>query len=204
MKRQANHLIPCHTLRQRGGAVLATLMLAAAISGTLSACGAKVSQPAESSGIQGSASSGAGAGSSASSSTGAVSSAETDALSFSDLIGLLGMTQDEVTSAVGETPVGVDEGGLGFDQTGIRVWFDEETHTKVAQVLIMTDAFDLNGVRVGDSFSDFEKTFGEPVSDSNGDAHFQYDNIYLSVVRDISSDNDKTIGVYLLQEDFKQ
>lgn len=129
-------------------------------------------------------------------------SAEADTLSFSDLIGLLGMTKEAVTAAVGETPVDVDEGGLGFDKAGIRVWFDEATHTKVAQVLIMTDAIDLNGVRVGDSFRDFKKVFGEPISDRGGDAHFPYDDIYLSVVRDISADSDRTIAVYLLQNDF--
>lgn len=127
---------------------------------------------------------------------------QTTALSFSDLIGLLGMTQEQVTAAMGETPVGVDEGGLGFEGAGIRVWFDDTTHTKVAQVLIMTDTIDLNGVHMGDSYSDFEKVFGEPISDRNGDAHFKYDNVYLSVVRDISTDSDKTIGVYILQEDF--
>lgn len=130
-------------------------------------------------------------------------SAETGTLSFSDLIGLLGKTKEEVTAIIGETPVGVDEGGMAYDKTGIRVWFDEATYTKVTQVLIRSDAFDLDGVKVGDSFSDFKKVFGEPVSDNNGDAHFKYDGVYLSVVRDIAAaDSEKTIAVYILQENF--
>lgn len=129
-------------------------------------------------------------------------SGQSGTLSFSDLIGLLGMTKDQVTAAVGETPVSVDEGGLGFEKAGIRAWFDDATHTKVAQVLIMTDAIDLNGVHKGDSFSDFKKVFGEPISDRNGDAHFKYDDVYLSVVRDTSSDSGKIVGIYILQEDF--
>jgi len=207
MKQQHNHFLLGKTLRKRGSTVLAALVLTVAVSGTLSACGAKaVPQPAETGSISGSASSSAGssssAASSAASSSGAGSSAETGTLNFSDLISLLGMTRDDVIAAVGETPVAVDEGGLGFDKTGIRVWFDAATYTKVSQVLIMTDAFDLNGVRVGDSFSEFKKVFGEPISDRDGDAHFSYNDIYLSVVRDTSSGNDKTIAVYLLQEDF--
>ena len=192
MKHQPNHFLPRLPLKRRSGMLLVALMIATAISGTLSACGTKILQSAESSVSS----------SSASSIGDAVSSAAASTLSFSDLACLLGMTQDEVISAVGETPVAVDEGGLGFDQTGVRVWFDEDSHTKVAQVLIMTNAFDLNGVRVGDPFSSFKEVFGEPISDSDGDAHFKYNDIYLSVVRDNSSDSGKTIGVYLLQEDF--
>lgn len=129
-------------------------------------------------------------------------SQDTDALTFSDLIGLLGMTREDVIAAVGETPVAVDEGGLGFEKAGIRVWFDTATYTKVAQVLIMTDAINLCGVKLGDSYDAFRAVFGEPISDRNGDAHFAYDNIYLSVVRDPSDNSGKTIAVYLLQEDF--
>ncbi len=62
--------------------------------------------------------------------------------------------------AVGEAAVAVDEGGLGFVKAGIRVWFDSETHTRAAQVLIMTSAIDLNGVRLGESINGFKKVFG--------------------------------------------
>lgn len=124
-----------------------------------------------------------------------------DALNLQDLTGLLGMTRDELTAAMGnETPVGVDEGGLGFEKAGIRVWFDDATHTKVAQVFVMTDDIDLDGVHRGDSLADFEKTFGQPISDSNGDARFSYKGVYLSVIHDAASSSDQVVGVYVLQE----
>ena len=119
---------------------------------------------------------------------------------FPTLIKLLGMTKDQLTAAIPETPTKVDEGGLGFDKTGIRVWFDADTGTKVAQVLILTDKIDINGVKVGGSYDDFKAVFGEPVSDNNGDAHFKYGDIYLSVVRDINSGT--VAAVYILAEDF--
>lgn len=126
---------------------------------------------------------------------------DADTLSFEALSGLLGMTRDELIAAMGdETPVDVDEGGLGFEKAGIRVWFDDATHTKVAQVFIMTDAIDLNGVHMGDSLDSFKKVFGDPISDSNSDARFQYKDFYLSVIHDAGSESDKTVGIYLLQE----
>lgn len=128
------------------------------------------------------------------------SSASPASPDLQSLIGLLGLTKEQLLKAVPEKPVSVDEGGLGFDKTGIRVWFDTKTYTKVAQVLIMSDKIDLNDVKVGDSFADFKAVFGEPVSDQNGDAHFKYGDIYLSVVRDTATG--KTIAVYILAENF--
>jgi beta-lactamase regulating signal transducer with metallopeptidase domain len=120
---------------------------------------------------------------------------------FSFLKSLLGMSKADVTSAFdGLAPEAVDEGGLGFDKVGIRVWFDVKTYTKVAQVLIMSDAVDIDGVKVGDGYKAFKDKFGKPVSDTNGDAHFKYGDVYLSVVRDTSTD--KVISVYILAEDF--
>lgn len=130
----------------------------------------------------------------------AVSPASSAAPDFQSLIGLIGLTKEQLLKAIPEKPVSVDEGGLGFEKTGIRIWFDTKTYTKVAQVLIMTDAIDLNGVRVGDSFDAFKAVFGEPLSDQNGDAHFKYGDVYLSVVRNTATD--KTIAVYILAENF--
>lgn len=132
--------------------------------------------------------------------TAAGSSASPAAPDFNALIGLIGLTKEQLLKAVPEKPVSVDEGGLGFEKTGIRVWFDTKTYTKVDQVLIMTDKIDLNGVRVGGSFDAFKSVFGEPVSDQNGDAHFKYGDKYLSVVRDTATG--KTIAVYILAENF--
>jgi len=110
------------------------------------------------------------------------------------------MTKDALLKAVPEKPVTVDEGGLGFDKTGIRVWFDTATYSKVAQVLILSDKIDINGVKLGNTYDAFKSIFGAPVSDQNGDAHFKYGNHYISVVRDTSTE--KVIAVYILAENF--
>jgi hypothetical protein len=70
-------------------------------------------------------------------------------LGFKDLAALLGMSREKLLSAVGEAPVTVDEGGLGFNEAGIRVWFDAATHTRVAQVLIMTNKIELKRRQAG-------------------------------------------------------
>ncbi len=119
---------------------------------------------------------------------------------FGALVKLLGLTEEELRQTVPGEPEGVDEGGLAYDEAGVRVWFDDETHTKVAQVLIRSEEIDIEGVRVGDSYEAFKKVFGEPISDSNGDARFKYGDYYLSVVRDI--DTGTVISVYILAENF--
>ncbi|MEL4106124.1 hypothetical protein AAFA46_04680 [Oscillospiraceae bacterium WX1] len=124
------------------------------------------------------------------------------ALTLKDLTALLGMTKDSLLKAIPETPVTVDEGGLGFEKTGIRVWFDDKTHTTVAQVLIMNDTIDINSLKLGDNFGAFKDVFGTPVSDTNGDAHFKYGDIYISTLREQSDLNGKVISVYLLSENF--
>ncbi len=177
-------------------------LLAAASLMALSACAAQ--PPAGSSGSAGQASSsGSPQSQSGSSSSGSSQAEDTGAMDLSDLTGLLGMTQEELLSAMGdETPESVDEGGLAFEKAGIRVWFDADTYTKVAQVLVMTDGIDLNGLHLGDSLSDFTEVFGEPLSDKDGDAHFAYGDIFLSVVYDTASASNSVVSVYVLQEDF--
>jgi hypothetical protein len=119
---------------------------------------------------------------------------------FGALVKLLGLTEAELRQTVPGEPEGVDEGGLAYDEAGVRVWFDDETHTKVAQVLIRSEEIDIEGAKVGDSYETFKKVFGEPISDHNGDARFQYGDYYLSVVRDTNTG--KVIGVYILAENF--
>lgn len=110
------------------------------------------------------------------------------------------MSKEDLLVAVSDEPISVDEGGLGFEKTGIRVWFDTETYTKVAHLLIMSDRIMIDGLTRGDSYKDFSAQFGTPVSDQNGDAHFKYGDVFLSVVRDTATD--KVIAVYILAEDF--
>jgi beta-lactamase regulating signal transducer with metallopeptidase domain len=117
-----------------------------------------------------------------------------------DLSSLLGVTKEKLLKIIPEKPVTVDEGGLGFEKTGIRVWFDTATYTKVAQIEIMSDQIDIAGFKLGDSYKDFKVRFGMPISDTNGDAHFANSNYYLSVVRDTSTD--KIIAFYILADNF--
>ncbi|WP_312940811.1 hypothetical protein [Oscillibacter sp.] len=186
---------PLTSLKKRMLALLAAMSLMA-----LTACTGQ--PPAGSSGSAGQASS-SGSTQAGTSSAGSSQAEKTESMGLSDLTGLLGLTQEELIAAMGdETPETVDEGGLGFEKAGIRVWFDTDTYTKVAQVLVMTDRIDLNGLHLGDSLSDFTEVFGQPLSDKDGDAHFAYEDHFLSVVYDTDSASNTVISVYVLQENF--
>lgn len=57
----------------------------------------------------------------------------------------------------------------------------KKSNTQVEQVFTMRKDINLNGVKIGDKISRFKEIFGSPVSDKNGDAHFKYNSIFLSV-----------------------
>lgn len=92
------------------------------------------------------------------------------------------------------------EGGLEFKKANVRIWFDTKSYTIVDRIFIMNKDTDINGVRMGDNISSFKKVFGCSISDKNGDAHFNYKNVFLSVNYDVLTG--KTYGVYILKNNF--
>jgi hypothetical protein len=114
------------------------------------------------------------------------------------LVTLLGLTKEEISKEIGEEPTKIDEGGLEFEDYGIRVWFDADS--KVNQIFLLKEGIDLNGVKTGDKISAFKEVFGDPIKDNNGDAHFKYGDVFISV--NYEKDTSKTYGLYILSEDF--
>jgi len=127
------------------------------------------------------------------------SSTDVELISFQKYSELLGLSKQDLIDNMSEKPESVDEGGLEFKETGIRVWFNLDTGV-VSQVYTDRDTVDFNGARVGDKIEAFKTAFGEPVSDRNGDIHFKFENIYISVNYD--TETDRAVAVYLLSEDF--
>ena len=119
---------------------------------------------------------------------------------FKEYIPLLGLTREALIGTLNEEPASIDEGGLEFKKAGIRVWFDPDSYTKVEQIFTMREDIDFNGAKVGDTIGKFRMAFGEPLSDRNGDAHFKYNDIFLSVNYDTATE--KTVAVYILKNDF--
>lgn len=119
---------------------------------------------------------------------------------FIEYISLLGLSKEKLISTLKENPNSIGEGGVEFKKSGIRVWFDKKNNTQVDQVFTMEKDIDLNGVKIGDKISRFKEIFGNPVSDKNGDAHFKYNGIFLSVNYDTKTG--ETYGVYILKHDF--
>lgn len=120
--------------------------------------------------------------------------------SFEKYISLLGLSKEKLISNLNEKPNSTGEGGLEFAKAGIRVWFDEKSNTLVNQIFVMKKDLDLNGVKLGDNISKFKEVFGNTISDKNGDAHFKYKDIFLSINYDTSTG--QAYGVYILKNDF--
>ncbi|MBB6214275.1 hypothetical protein HNQ80_000344 [Anaerosolibacter carboniphilus] len=128
------------------------------------------------------------------------SKSDTENGSLTEYLGLLGLSKEELINKLNEKPNSIGEGGLEFKEAGIRVWFDQESYTLVDQIFIMRKDIDLNGVKVGDKISRFKEVFGNPISDRNGDAHFKYKDIFLSVNYDTKTE--EIYGLYILKNDF--
>ena len=123
---------------------------------------------------------------------------ETDTVKETELTHLIGLTKDELKQEIKEEPSVVDEGGLEFEDYGIRAWFDNDS--KVNQIYLLNNDIEIDGIKTGDNIAEFKKAFGEPIKDENGDAHFKYKDYFLSVNYDTKTQ--ETFSVYLLKEDF--
>jgi len=126
-------------------------------------------------------------------------SSEMGGSSFELYFDLLGSSKQDLINDISEKPESVDEGGLEFKETGIRVWFNTDTDV-VNQVFTQREDLDFKGAKIGDKVESFQNAFGEPISDQNGDMHFKYKEGYISVIYDTQTQN--TFAVYLLSEDF--
>lgn len=126
--------------------------------------------------------------------------AENDSALLERYIGLLGLTKEELVTNLGEEPEKIDEGGLEFKKAGIRIWLDQTNYKTAEQIFVMDPDFDIHGVKLGEKIDKFKEVLKDPVSDRNGDAHFKYNDIYLSINYDTSTQ--VTYGLYLLKNDF--
>ena len=126
--------------------------------------------------------------------------AENESALLERYIGLLGLTKEELVKNLGEEPEKIDEGGLEFKKAGIRIWFDQTNFKTAEQIFVMDPDFDIHGVKLGEKIDKFKEVLKDPVSDRNGDAHFKYNDIYLSINYDTNTQ--VTYGLYLLKNDF--
>jgi len=126
--------------------------------------------------------------------------AEDESARLDGYIGLLGLTKEELVKNLGEEPEKIDEGGLEFKNAGIRIWFDQTNYKTAEQIFVMDPNFDIQGVKLGEKIDKFKEVLKDPVSDRNGDAHFKYNDIYLSINYDTNTQ--VTYGLYLLKNDF--
>ena len=122
---------------------------------------------------------------------------------FENYIKLIGLDKEKLISTLGEEPNSIDEGGLEFSKSGIRVWFKDYGVGPVQQVFINKDEVDFNGVKIGDKISSFKNVFGKPVNEdiSSAYSNFEYNGVVLSVYYD--SKTEITFAVYILDKNVK-
>jgi len=113
-------------------------------------------------------------------------------------VNLLGLSKDKLTATLNEKPVSIDEGGLEFKKAGIRVWFD---NASANQIFTQRKDIDICGAKIGDKIDKFVEKLGKPVSDKNGDMHFKYKDVFLSINYDTGTRS--TFALYILKKDFK-
>lgn len=117
---------------------------------------------------------------------------------MSQLRELLGLSKEELIKRVNSEYASVDEGGLEFTASEIRVWFDEKG--KVNQIFTASTALDFKGLKIGDKIQTFKEKFGEPAKDIAGEAHFKAGDTFILVYYD--SETGISNSIYLLTEDF--
>lgn len=113
---------------------------------------------------------------------------------------LLGLNKNELAKELNEEPQTVDEGGLEFKNAGIRVWFDQTNYEVVEQIFVMNPDFEISGAKIGDKISKFSEVLDKPIRDNNGDAHYKYNDVYILVNYDTTTQD--TYAVYILKNDF--
>ena len=120
---------------------------------------------------------------------------------FESYMKLIGLSKKKLISVLGEEPTTVDEGGLEFSKTGIRVWFKDYGKGPVNQVYTDKKNVSFNGVKIGDKISNFKNVFGKVVKENTSSAYsnFEYKGIILSVYYD--SKTKITFAVYILSDD---
>lgn len=117
--------------------------------------------------------------------------------SIKPFIGLLGMNRKMVIKTLKENPVVIDEGGLEFKKTGIRVWFDKDA--RVSQVFTQRQDVLMKGAKISDKINRFKKAFGNPISSKKDEMHFR---VQKGVVLAVNYDGktEVTYAVYVLRQ----
>ncbi|MBZ9686115.1 hypothetical protein G9F72_007185 [Clostridium estertheticum] len=124
-------------------------------------------------------------------------------ISFTNYVKLIGLNKKQLISTLGQQPTSIDEGGLQFSESDIRVWFKDYGNGPVEQVYIDNKDVDFKGVKLGDKISSFKDKFGKPIEEHVTFAYsnFKYNGIVLSVYYDPKTET--TFAVYILDKNVK-
>jgi len=111
---------------------------------------------------------------------------------------LIGLKQSGIEAMFDEASEAINDSGIEFKHSGIRIWFDE-THGRAVHVMILSKDVDFNGARIGDDEQAFEEAFKKIVSHNpeSGFEDFEYEDLILRLYYDAASGRTESVSLML-------
>jgi hypothetical protein len=117
---------------------------------------------------------------------------------FEEYAALIGMSKTEIAGRLKDESTSIDEGGLAFSKSGVRVWFDE--NDRAVDIYVDSEDVDFKGARIGGAVESFKEAFGAPVVENPESAYavFPYEGLFLDVNYDPRTG--AVVAVHILRE----
>ncbi|MDK9710104.1 hypothetical protein [Acidaminobacter sp.] len=111
---------------------------------------------------------------------------------------LIGLKQSRIEAMFDETSEGINDSGIEFKHSGIRIWFDE-AHGRAVHVMILSKDVDFNGARIGDSEQAFEDAFEKVIDNHPGSGYkdYGYEDLVLRLYYDAASGKTEAVSLML-------
>lgn len=111
---------------------------------------------------------------------------------------LIGLKQSRIEAMFDETSKDINDSGIEFTSSGIRIWFDE-VHGRAVHVMILSKDVDFNGARIGGSEQSFEDVFGKVIDNNPGSGYkdYEYEDLILRLYYDAASGKTEAVSLML-------
>jgi len=111
---------------------------------------------------------------------------------------LIGLKQLRIEAMFDEAPEDINDSGIEFEHSGIRIWFDE-VNGRAVHVMILSKDVDFNGARIGDSEQAFDDAFEKVVDNHPGSGYkdYEYVDLVLRLYYDAASGKTEAVSLML-------
>lgn len=111
---------------------------------------------------------------------------------------LIGLKQSRIEAMFDEAPTDINDSGIEFTASGIRIWFDE-AHGRAVHVMILSKAVDFNGAKIGDSEQAFDDAFEKVIDNHPGSGYkdYEYEDLIFRLFYDAASGKTEAVSLML-------